>query len=175
MADRLHTSRVITINNIKEKLSYNPETGIFVWKKRRMGPKTNSLPGSIAGYQHDNRGYIRIKLWGKSYYCHRLAWLYMTGEWPEKHIDHADGNTLNNKWSNLRAADKSQNGANKRLLANRTGLKGVTFDARRGLWRSRIHVRWKEIHLGRYDCPAAAHFAYLVAADKHFGEFARAR
>lgn len=97
----------------------------------------------------------------------------MTGLWPVELIDHRDRNGHNNKWANLRPATYTQNQGNRR---RQTKLKGVYFDARRNTWRTGI-TNWegKRVKsLGTFNCPAAAHFAYLVAADKKFGSFAYA-
>jgi len=98
----------------------------------------------------------------------------MTGEWPKGEIDHIDLDRANNKWENLREATHSENSANRRVRSdNILGLKGVAFDKTRGEYRAYIGVNGKRIHLGYSDCPAAAHMAYVVAANKAFGEFAR--
>jgi len=75
----------------------------------------------------------------------------MTGEWPEKQIDHIDGNPLNNKWDNLRDVTSQENGRNKRILKNNTsGFTGVCWDDVNKKWRAFIRVDRKTIHIGRF-------------------------
>lgn len=99
----------------------------------------------------------------------------MNERWPTEYIDHVDRNKTNNRIVNLREANGSQNNANniKRRNALTSKLKGVR--AHRDTYQSYITKNRTFIYLGQFDCPAAAHFAYLIAADHHFGEFARAR
>ena len=93
---------------MKEVLSYDPDTGIFVWKKAL---NDHIIVGSPAGYRND--GYINIGLHGSTFRAHRLAFIYMTGTCPEE-VDHIDMDRSNNRWTNLRAALRSQNNANRR-------------------------------------------------------------
>lgn len=156
-----------------ELVDYDPATGIFVWKAREGSPAFSGRDaGTVAG-SLDKKGYRRICLNGKSYPASGLAWLYMTGEWSSLQIDHENLDKADNRWSNLRRATPSQNKANSRVRSDsRSGLKGIKRHGSR--WWARICVRGKRMSLGHYTCPAAAHFAYAVAADLHFGEFARA-
>ena len=96
----------------------------------------------------------------------------MTGEWGRPAIDHRDGNSTNNRWSNLRRATPSQNNANRRRPRHNTsGYKGVYF--RWGFWRACIKRNGRRIYLGVFATPEEAHAAYVAAARKLFGEFAR--
>lgn len=85
-------------------------------------------------------------------------------------VDHINGNTLDNRRSNLRLCSASQNGANSRIRKNTSGFKGVSFNS--GRWVARIRVRRRLIHLGRFIHPQEAALAYDHAARQHFGEFA---
>jgi HNH endonuclease/AP2 domain len=159
---------LISHEELKRLLRYDPETG--VWTRLtgyRRGRRADSP---------DRQGYRRVRPPGKSYGAHRLAWFYMTSTWPVNDIDHKNGVRDDNRWENLRAATRSQNIANSKLgVRNKSGLKGVSWWKRTGKWRALIEVENKPIYLGLFDCPAAAHFAYLIAADKHFDVYARAR
>src|SRR6266704_128840 len=98
---------MLTQQRLKELLSYDPLTGVFLWRVKRC----NKMPGDVAGC-NKNRNYTVVYVEGKSYRAHRLAWFYMTGEWPATFLDHRDMNKHNNAWENLRLATKSQNQAN---------------------------------------------------------------
>lgn len=97
----------------------------------------------------------------------------MTGEWPAHQIDHRDHNRQNNRWDNLREATAAQQLMNRKPPRhNKTGLKGVCRHVS-GRYGARIRKDGRQRSLGYYSCPAAAHFAYVVEADKLFGDFAR--
>lgn len=157
----------ITQDRLKEVLRYDPETGLFTWlvaTGRRM------RVGSVAGTK-SSEGYIRIAVDGKIYRAHRLAFLYMTGEWPHDQVDHCDTDRTNNRWLNLRPASNSQNAANKRATSS-TGYKGVY---KNGIgYAAQITVGGKNIYLGQFSTPEQASAAYVAAANDNFGEFARA-
>jgi HNH endonuclease/AP2 domain len=92
-------------------------------------------------------------------------------------IDHRDGNSTNNRWSNLRLATVSQNNANRRRPRHNTsGYKGVSLCRRSGRrrWRAVIYKKG-QIHLGTFPTPEAAHAAYVAAAPKVHGKFARTK
>lgn len=172
MMPRQATNRpVVTHAELRRIMEYRPETGDFVWLITRGKVK----PGRRAGIPRDD-GYVRIEIDRRRYYGHRLAVFWMTGEWPKEHVDHINRNTSDNRWCNLRLASQPQNLYNMTAHKdNFSGLKGVGWDKSRGKWQSHICVDRKITFLGRFDCPAAAHFAYVIAAQRLHGEFARAR
>jgi hypothetical protein len=91
-------------------------------------------------------------------------------------IDHRDGNSTNNRWSNLRRATASQNNANRRLPGHNTsGYKGAILCRKSGRWHAIIRFRGRGIYLGSLATPEAAHAAYVAAARKVHGKFARAK
>ena len=100
----------LTLQRLREVLSYDPDTGLFTWKKRTG---SRAVVGAIAGTAN-NGGYIQVSIDGVLYYAHRLAWLYMTGEWPEAEVDHARMRPGDNRWDQIREASRSQNEQNKR-------------------------------------------------------------
>ena len=106
---------------------------------------------------------------------HRIICKRMGLEFTKKdHIDHIDGNSLNNCRKNLRVATVSQNIANSRLWdRNQSGFKGVHWRQSHHKWVARLGVNHKRLHLGYFDNPRDAAKAYNDAALKYFGEFAR--
>jgi HNH endonuclease len=159
---------ILTAERLREVLDYNPETGVFTWKMSHgNGVKAGNVAGRNAG-----RGYRQISVDKKLYGEHRLAFLFMTGEFPPQFVDHIDCDPSNNRWRNLRSATLSQNGANRRLNTNnKVGLKGVKFN--RGKFVATIKKDGKMTHLGRFATADAAHKAYNNAATETFGQFAR--
>lgn len=151
-------------------LRYEPDTGIFRW---RVDTK-NTAAGDIAGSRH-SRGYWHIKINRRLYMAHRLAWLWVTGEWPVAHVDHINGKRSDNRFANLRVATNSENARNSRIRTNNAcGYKGVHFKKRLNKFVAQINVDGRVQHLGVFGTAADAHAAYWNAAKEHFGEFARA-
>lgn len=166
----------VTPELLRELLHYDPETGLFT-RIKIISSRSRIRIGNIAGCA-DGQGYIRIKIGGRSGRCfaaHRLAWLYMTGKWPENEIDHVDLNPSNNRWSNLREANRSTNIANTRRRADNTsGLKGVYRGP--GIerpWRAEITLHKKRVFIGAFATIEEAKAAYDAMAVDHYGEFAR--
>jgi hypothetical protein len=160
---------VLTQHELKRRLRYYPETGVFIW----LIPYQHGLLGARAGSVYPN-GYRYVQLEGKDYRTGRLAWFYMTGEWPTKFVDHKDTDKSNDAWDNLRLADDSQNQANRGVPSNNTsGTKGVRFEKDRQKWRAQIVVNGRSKNLGRYCTREEAMNAYERAAKAAWGEFAR--
>lgn len=173
----------LTREYLCKRLHYDPKTGVFIWLSRpvrsyRDHGWNTKWAGRHAGSVREQRGglyYLEISIEGRNYLAHRLAWLYMTGTFPPKGIDHEDTDGLNNRWKNLRPATQTENNANSRIRSdNTTGLKGVSFNKQTGRYTSGIRVNGKRKHLGYFDDPEEAHSVYVTAAEKYFGEFARA-
>jgi len=151
-------------------LRYESETGLFYWRE----PRKRILAGQKAG-RLQTSGYIGIKFGKRLYLAHRLAWFYMTGEWPLTEVDHKNNIRTDNRWKNLRKATRSQNAGN-RLLSdkNTPGVKGVTWDRARNKWRAFIKADGKSCTIGRYDSFDDACEARELAAERYFGEYAKA-
>lgn len=158
--------RKLSQSQLKEVLHYNEETGIFVWKKCPTS-KSRVKIGAVAGSKI-SKGYIVISIFHVRYLAHHLAWFYVYGEWPFE-IDHKDRVSSNNRIKNLRLATRTQNNAN---IKTKSKFKGV-FRASKNSYRASIQCNGIVYPLGHFDAPEKAHAAYLVAAKKHFGEFAR--
>lgn len=161
----------LTHERLVEVLHYDPETGIFTWKKK-LG---KGYVGTVAG-SPDQVGYVRIMIDGERFLAHRLAWFYVHERWPEHQIDHVNIDNSDNRMCNLREATKSQNQANKPLntRVSSTGLKGVSYHQKQKRYFARIRVNRKLIHLGCFKSAEDAHAAYAKAANDIYGEFARA-
>ncbi len=167
---------MITADQVRQLLDYSPETGEIRWKVDRLaGRKSVRIKaGAIAGGTSGSHGY-RVIFIGKSYLAHRLVWLHVYGEWPPHQVDHINGDRLDNRLCNLRCATDGENKRNmKRRADNRSGFKGVIYCKLTGRWRARIKVDGKIHELGRHNTPELAHAAYVAAAQKHHGKFARA-
>lgn len=158
----------LTADRLRELLNYDPGTGVFT---RKVGRAGNAKEGEVAGYR-SRKGYRVIKIDCRPYKAHRLAWLYETGAWPADLIDHINGIKDDNRFVNLREATNAENIQNaKRFKSNSSGFKGVSF--LRGRWSSRIRIGGKSKWLGWFYTPEEAYAAYISAAEKYHGEFAR--
>lgn len=144
-------------------LVYDAMSGVFTWSVR---PAKYKRAGDVAGGLRAD-GYERIKILGRNYLAHRLAWLYMTGEWPEHHIDHINGVRSDNSWRNLRNATPVQNSQNQRRAHanNKSGFFGVC--KAQGKWQAQIKVDGKSKYLGLFVSPEQANAAYLAAKAIH--------
>ncbi|AXF66107.1 HNH endonuclease [Leclercia sp. W17] len=161
----------LTLDRLKELLSYDPQTGIFTWISP---PKNYRRPvGSAAGYL-TSLGYIQIGIDCGNYSAHRLAWMYMHGEFPEMGIDHINGNPADNRIENLRAVTHQQNMWNRRVQKNNSsGYPGVYFNKSANKWRACIRVKGKRIHLGYFKSAKEAHDKYVEASKEHHSQYAR--
>lgn len=167
----------LTAEQLRAALDYNPRTGVFTWKPRQPGDKFNTWAGRRAGCvkrgaEHE---YIMIRINYQLYRAHRLAFLWVTGVWPEFEIDHRNHDGLDNRWSNLRLATSSQSSMNTRLRRDNTsGLKGVWFEKRRRHWVAEVIAEGKKHHLGSFPTAEAAKAARDKAARRLHGKFAYA-
>lgn len=154
------------IEQLKRELTYDPETGLFWWKKKGRGSRRQVT--RPAGYINEI-GCVCIGLSKRVYKAHRLAWLYVHGCWPTE-IDHINGNRSDNRIANLREVTHTQNMQNRpKLPTNTSGFKGVNRNGSR--WIARIMVNKKRVHLGRFDTLEEAYQVYLQAAQKFHGQF----
>jgi hypothetical protein len=162
MTERLRVFRTPkhTLEELKELLSYDHKTGIFVWKQDRG---TNRLAGRIAG-RSSAGGYRMIKVSNMDYLAHRLAWWFHYGVLPSKIMDHINGIKHDNRICNLRETSDSENAQNilRARKHNTSGFLGVSLLKDRMKWEARIVVNKKRTRIGVFDTPEAAHSAYLA-------------
>ena len=155
----------LTLERLKELLSYDRETGLFTRNISRPNAKAGSIAGSTSSR------YAMIGIDGRSYRAHRLAWMYVYGEYPTFDLDHRNRNRYDNRISNLRKATRSQNELNKEWQdTSATGYRGVTIQGKR--YRADISIDNHSKYLGTFDTPEEAHEAYCLENIKIHGEFA---
>lgn len=155
----------MNIERLKELLFYNPDTGVFSHRKKRTGVP---YAGMKAGYVNESRGipYERIKVDGKAYKTHRLAWFYVHGKFPDGEIDHINGNTLDNRICNLRDVTRQDNCKNRTIRSDsKSGVNGVRFQ--NGKWVARITHNGKRITLGSFEDLEQAKIARREAEEKY--------
>jgi len=156
---------VADVATILHFLSYDAHTGAITWKRNKGRAKIGSEAGGIT-----QKGYRNLEISGRKYQAHRVAWLLMTGYWPTFDIDHVDGNTLNNAFSNLREASRSENCANRRgRSGTRSGAKGAYWHKANQKWVASVGRKY----IGSFSTIEEASEAYRRAAEKLHGEFAR--
>lgn len=138
---------MLTQKILKELVNYNPDTGAFKWMQAAMLISGRSKgPGRI-----DTHGYLQISVNGKRHLAHRLAWLYVYGEWPNQ-IDHINGDRLDNRIPNLRDVNSLENAKNqKKYKNNKSGVIGVGWNKRACKWRARITVDGYTKELGSFS------------------------
>lgn len=156
----------LSIERLRDILHYDSLTGVWTNRVRRG----RVLAGSPAGGVEE--GYLRIQIAGRKYLAHRLAFFYMTGEWPEQLVDHKNTTPLDNRWDNLRRATPAVNSENvtrARIDNTSSGLQGVSRAKPTHRWAARIRVKGRFLYLGRFDDKHEAHAAY-VAAKRRFHE-----
>ncbi|HWP55644.1 MAG TPA: HNH endonuclease [Pyrinomonadaceae bacterium] len=158
---------MLTIERLRNVLAYDPLTGIFTWIN---GPNDRLRAGLRAG-RTIAKGYISIRLDGRAYLAHRLAWFYRFGTWPAHQIDHINGRPSDNRLENLREADNHQNSANRKVRSAH-GVKGVKR-TKSGRWEAKLQHKGQFYALGTFDTIEEAGAAYLAKAKEIHGEFAR--
>jgi hypothetical protein len=144
----------IAQDQLKLLLRYEPETGLFFWLHNK-GP---AKAGNLAGTPTSN-GYVNICVNRKLYKAHRLAWLYVFGNFPKAQIDHINGVKNDNRFANLREATCQENAQNHVFF-------GGHYVKEKNKWQSNIRVGKKRIHLGLFLTKDEAHEAYINAKKK---------
>lgn len=146
-------------------LAYCSDTGDFTWLTKRKGVR---FVGQVAGTKLKS-GYLQIRYDGNFYLAHRLAFLFVTGEFPHKNVDHINGVPHDNRFFNLRDVSQSQNLKNmKRYKTNKSGTSGVHFCKSDKVWLAYVFDKGKQYNLGRFKCFTAALIA-RKRAEPDFG------
>ncbi|USY26691.1 HNH endonuclease [Alcaligenes sp. 1735tsa3] len=150
----------LSSEKLRQLVHYDPETGVFT----RLVRTSNFInEGDVAG-RCNKQGYLSFSVLGKDRLAHRLAWLYVYGQWPSYQVDHINGIRTDNRISNLRDVPTRVNAHNRNdAPKSLSGLRGVSFDSRRGKYRARIMSHGAEVWLGYFDSADLAHSAYVQA------------
>ncbi len=146
---------------IKQLVSYDPLTGVFT---RKVALSTRTNVGDIMG-SRTLQGYLTFMVDRKVYRANRLAYFYMTGEWPKGVVDHVNEVKSDNRWSNLRDVTNLQNCQNvsKPRRNNATGYLGVHLHRKTNKFRALLTANGLRVDLGLFTDPEIAHQAYLQA------------
>ncbi len=155
--------QLLTADRLRELLRYEPETGNFI-RLVKTGGRYGANVGTVAGTK-TSEGRVFVSVQSKQYRAHRLAWLYMTGEWPKGEIDHINGEPSDNRWANLRDVSRRVNAQNLRRAHSHsgTGLLGASWGSRDRRFVARIKHQGKYVSLGGFDTAEEAHAAYVAA------------
>ena len=164
-----HRTSGITAKQVRDMFSYDRVTGVFT---SRGGGQGRRPVGKRLGYLTE-LGYGMLNIGNKAYPAHRVAWLYVYGEWPAGEVDHIDMDRANNRIANLRLVDRAQNVRN-RAGANRNNKLGVRGVKRlpSGRFQARVTKNREAMYLGVFDTVKDARDAVTEARAKLFGEYA---
>ena len=182
----------LTAEQLRSILDYDPDTGLFRWRKGIDHWRAGMLAGTkmrtratgsdyvVIGIGTTSRGvydreYIAIGVRKRVYRAHRLAWLHVYGEWPDRQVDHINTDSLDNRIVNLRLATTAENSRNRGLRADNTsGIKGVSWSKRSQKWLAHLGHNGKLLHLGLFDTIEEARAVREEAARRIQGKFFRA-
>ena len=154
---------MITQKELKALITYDKDSGNF------YRVNTNKL----IQVNPDRDGHIRFRVKNIKIYAHRLAWIYITGSFPENCIDHIDGNPSNNKFTNLREATNKENSRNSKMFkTNTSGVKGVYWHKGKSRWYAHCRVDNKRHFVGTFKNIIDAEKAVNAFREKHHGAFA---
>ena len=154
-----------TIEQLRQVLAYDPETGRLTWLPRdaslfadgkrgrhMMAKVWNATWAGKPALTHTSRsGHLRGAVFHVGLQAHRVAWAIFYGRWPDGEIDHINGNPADNRIANLRDCSRTINGQNLRMKrTNTSGYVGVTRDHALNKWRAQATVNGQHFYIGVY-------------------------
>lgn len=158
---------MLTQDELKKWLLYNPESGEFTWIK---GYRKGKSGGGSNGFG------MQIRIFGKKYSARHIAWLYMTGEFPpdNQNVYSISQDPFSVKWSDLSitpAGCRDIGKVNARKIItyrersmfknNSLGIKGVAIHKPTGLYRAYAHISGKQYSFGYYKTVSEAEIAAI--------------
>lgn len=154
-----------TSARVRELLDYDPQTGAFTRKVRTAQRHQTGSRADFLITTGIKVGYRRVSIDSQRFLAHRVAWLYVHGDWPAHQIDHLNCDRGDNRIANLRDVPHAVNMQNRRTprTDNVNDCLGVVFMRSNGKWRARIQLAGKGRHIGVYETKEAAHAAYVNA------------
>lgn len=157
----------LTQDLLKAHIEYDPDTGLFR-RLRRLHRRPAVRPSLKAEKWHagcpNNCGHLRVWVLGNIHQAHRLAWLYMTGAWPTREIDHINCIQSDNRFENLRDVTHSVNNQNrKEAIKTKKSCKLLGAYRSGQRWMAMIMLNRKQTYLGAFDTAEEAHAAYVGA------------
>jgi hypothetical protein len=155
MKEHRMTTQILSQSRLQELLCYDEHTGLFTWRIHAGNRLANSAAGSLC-----KRGYLDVSVDGKSYRAHRLAWLYVHGNFPVGVIDHINGNRSDNRITNLRDVTNTRNLLSFRKTNHNNSSGFIGVNKNHNGWRAEIKVNYKNINLGTYPTKEEASIAY---------------
>ena len=161
-------------DKIRDRLTYDSESGEFTWLKREEKTREDKIynsknAGNRAGYLHKASGYYCVGIGGKNLRLHRVAWFLHYGAWPKHNIDHINRERSDNRIANLRDVCQKENQRNlSKANNNNSGVTGVCMRKNTGRWKAQIQVGGRSIHLGYFEDFNAAVEA-RISAEKSYG------
>ena len=153
---------------LNQRFTYDPVKGEL---RYREAVSSHTHAGMLVSHKVHTR-VNNIKLVNS-----RIIWKMVNGTEPPIIVDHSDGDPLNFKWSNLRAATYSQNRHNARVNRSKSpfGYPGIWDNSKRrpgGLpFGASIHIRGRTVRLGTFPDLESAVAARRSAEVEHYGEY----
>lgn len=171
----------LTQEIVRELLHYDPETGLLYWKerdrkwfKRELDFKSwnSRYKGKSVDGIVKHSGYMKVYIFNKAYFSHRIIWLLFYGDFPKDQLDHINGIKHDNRIENLREVTNLENCKNQKLQKNnKSGYKGVSWCKREKRWVANIRLNGILTFLGYFDTPELAFRKYAdVASTNGFTE-----
>lgn len=166
----------VNVKHLLEAVRYNPETGALSWlprpeshftSKRAFSTWNTSYAGKPAFTTKTGNGYRKGTFNSVELLAHRVAWLLISGAWPEGDIDHVDGDRSNNAARNLRSVTRAENLRNRGWKGNRQGALGVYYHKASNTYAARIYVDGRAKSLGYFKTVEEAKHARIAAERVH--------